>query len=204
VNLPVADPQAGRPSQKINDAVAAPPPPAPQEMTVPVPVKTPPPKVVKTVTKPAKPTTVNAPAETESAFASRIAKLKSVRDASREEADFEKSLSKVKGAAGSKVGMPGASGAKAGSDYQNFIISLLREDFKEPENTRSNEFAIVKIKITSKGKVELVKILESSGNTRFNDYAKRSVYDAEKKFPPPPNGSLEFDIPFKPQGKSAK
>ena len=202
VNLPTAEPQAGLPAQKSDEAVAVPPPAAPQAMTVPVPVKTPPPKVVKTVTKPTKPTNVKAPAETESAFASQMAKLESARDASRKEADFEKSLSKVKGAAGSKPGMPGAGGITAGSSYPDFIKSRLEDALKVTSSYSSkNPEVFVRLTITAEGKLSRMNMVRSSGDAIFEMAVRRAVDLASEKFVPPPNRAVfENGFVFKPKG----
>jgi colicin import membrane protein len=204
VNLPVAEPQAGSPSQKGNDAVAAPPPAAPQAMTVPVPVpvKTPPPKVVKTVAKPTKPTMVKESAEAEAALASRMAKLKSTTEARREESDFEKSLSKVKGASSSKAGMPGASGIAAGSSYADFIKSRLEDALKVTSSYSSkNPEVFVRLTITAEGKISRMKIERSSGDAIFEMAVRRAIDLASEKFVAPPNHTVfESGFVFKPKG----
>jgi len=205
VNLPTADPQAGTPSQKGREEVAAPPPAAPQPMTVPLPAKIPPPKIVKTINKPTKSTTTKESAETESAFASRMEKLKRTSEARREESDFEKSLSKVKGASSSKAGMPGGSGVAAGSSYPDFIKSRLEDALKVTSSYSSkNPEVLVRLTITAEGKLSGRKIERSSGDALFEMAVRRAIDLASEKFVAPPNHNVfESGFVFKPKGISS-
>ena len=200
VNLPTADPQAGSPSQKGSDAVAAPPPAAPQKMTVPVPV---PVKISpKITTKPGKPAAPQEPAETESAFAERMEKLKRSKEAQREEADFEKSLGKVKGASSSKAGMPGAGGVAPGSSYADFIKSRLEDALKVTSSySTKNPEVVVRLTITAEGKLSRIKIERSSGDAIFEMAVRRAIDLASEKFVAPPNRNVfENGFVFKPKG----
>lgn len=198
VNLPVADPQAGSSAQKADEAVPMPPPTAPQKMTVPVPAKTPP----KIITKPGKTPPPRESAETESAFAERMAKLESSREARSEEAALEKLRSKVKGAAGSKAGMPGASGVAAGSSYADYIKSRLEDALKVTSSysTTSPE-VVVRLTITAEGKLFRMKIERSSGDAIFEMAVRRAIDMASEKFTAPPNRTVfEKGFIFKPKG----
>ncbi|MFZ4854927.1 MAG: TonB family protein [Desulfuromonadaceae bacterium] len=198
VNFPVADPQAGSPAQKAEDAVSIPPPAAPQTMTMPVPAKTPP----QIITKPGKPTAPQESTETESAFTERMEKLKRNSEARREEADFEKSLGKVKGASSSKAGMPGASGIAAGSRYADFIKSRLEDALKVTSSysTKNPEVA-VRLTITAEGKLYRMKIERSSGDAIFEMAVRRAIDLASEKFVAPPNRTVyENGFIFKPKG----
>ena len=198
VNLPVADPAAGNPAQKADNAVAEPPPAAPQQMNVPTPVKTTP----KTVTKPGKPIAPQAAAETESAFAERMEKLKRVSEARREEADFEKTLGKVKGTSSSKAGMPGASGVAAGSSYADYIKSRLEDALKVTSSYSSKSPEVfVRLTITPEGKLSRMKIERSSGDAIFEMAVRRAIDLASEKFVAPPNRTVfENGFVFKPKG----
>lgn len=202
VNLPVSAPQAGNPQQKGSDQEAPPPPQKLPESTMTVPpapkpgAKKPPDKMAKSAEKKVDPN--------EYALAESISKIVEISEAKRQAAAIERARKKVETSGSGRSGMPGANGTEAGSDYLSHILLLLSEVFREPPHTDSNVFAMIKIKITGKGKVGLVKVLKSSGNTAFDSFAVRSVYEAEKKFPPPPTGSFEFNFKFRPQGISAK
>jgi colicin import membrane protein len=190
VNLPVANPQSGNPAQKADEAVAVPPTAAPQKMTVPVPAKTSP-KIVKTVAIPVKKAPAKVTAETESAFDERMAKLESGRDSRREEAVLEKLRSKVKGAAASKPGMPGASGLAAGSSYADFIKSRLEDALKVTSSYSSkNPEVFVRLTISADGKLSRMKIERSSGDVVFEMAVRRAIDLASEKFVAPPNHSV--------------
>ncbi|HIJ86509.1 MAG TPA: TonB family protein [Desulfuromonadales bacterium] len=198
VNLPTADPQAGTPAQKTENSDPAPPPLVPQAMTLPVPVKMSP----KITVKPSKPAVPQEAAETESAFADRMEKLKRNREARREEADFEKSLGKVKGASSSKAGMPGASGVSAGSSYADFIKSRLEDALKVTSSYSSKSPEVfVRLTITAEGKLARMKIERSSGDAIFEMAVRRAVDLASEKFVAPPNRTVfENGFVFKPKG----
>lgn len=197
VNLPTADPQAGSPAQKADDAVAPPSPVAPQTMSIPVPAKMSP----KSIAKPIMSTAAKGSAETETAFADRMEKLESARDARREEAVLEKLRSKVKNAGGSKVGMPGASGVAAGSSYADFIKSRLEDALRVTSSysTKSPE-VVVRLTITAEGKLSGMKIERSSGDAIFEMAVRRAIDLASEKFVAPPNRSVfENGFVFKPK-----
>ncbi len=201
VNLPVADPQSGSSAQKSNDTVAVPPPAAPQAMTAPMPAKTSP----KIITKPAKPTAAKESAETESAFTERMEKLESGREARRAEAVLDKLRSKQKGAGSTKVGMPGASGSEAGSNYGDFIKSRLEDALKVTSSysTKSPE-VVVRLTITAEGKLSRMKIERSSGDAIFEMAVRRAIDLASEKFVAPPNRTVfENGFIFKPRGISS-
>jgi colicin import membrane protein len=194
VNLPTADPRAGSSTQKASVTEAVPPPVEPQKMTAPVAPKTPP----HTVTKPGKSPATKEPAEPESAFADRMEKLKR----SREEADFEKSLGKVKGASSSKAGMPGATGVAAGSSYADFIKSRLEDALKMTSSySTKNPEVVVRLTITAEGKLSRMKIERSSGDAIFEMAVRRAIDLASTTFVAPPNRTVfENGFVFKPKG----
>ena len=85
VNLPVANPRAGSPTQKGNDAEAPPPPPAPEPpLSMPSPSQTSPKGRAAKAGKAEKRETPS-----DAAFAERMAKLESAAEAHQEEATLE-------------------------------------------------------------------------------------------------------------------
>ena len=142
MNLPVADPRAGSPTQTGNEDKIAPPPPASPVMTSPAaPTKVMPGK---------KPST--APVAESAAFQERMAKLEGKVDAQRQAAAFEALRKKV--AARGKVGMPRGTGTEAGSDYTAYLHSRLKDAFRETISFQSkNPFVMVRLTIDGDGRI---------------------------------------------------
>lgn len=200
VNLPVAAPQQGASSQsKTAPAPVPPPQTAPKSsMTLPQPaIKKP---VTSKVSKPAE--TGKTAVEADD-FEKRMNRLQNVAESRQQEENIERMRNKVTSATG-KPGAETGVGNQAGSDYLSYITSRLSEVFNEPPNTAKQVFTEVKIRINGAGKLELLEITKSSGNQAFDNYAKRSVYEAEKNFTPPPKGKFEFTFRFRPQGITHK
>jgi colicin import membrane protein len=200
VNLPAADPHSGRSAQKPGEAEAVPPPAPAPPMTVPPPSRAAP----KTGTKFAKPTAPQETAETESAFAERMAKLERSTEARREEAVLDKLRSKVKAGGNTKVGMPGAGGAEAGSRYADFIKSRLEDALKVTSYSTTNKPEVaVRLTIAEDGSLLRMKIERSSGDAAFELAVRRAIDLASKKFTAPPNRAVfENGFLFKPKGIS--
>jgi len=199
VNLPVAAPRQGSSSQKM----AAPPivpPPQPASISR---MALPPPATKKTDTKPAPAATGKTAADADD-FDKRMSKLQKVAESRQQEDNIERMRRKFTYDASEKTGASAGVGTQAGSDYLSYITSRLSDVFSEPPNTAKQVFAEVKIRINAAGKLELMELTKSSGNPAFDNYAKRSVYEAEKDFPPPPKGKFEFTFRFRPQGITTK
>lgn len=200
VNLPVANPRSGRSAQKAADDGGAPPlAPAPP-MTVPSPSKAAP----KTTLKSVKPAAPQESAETESAFNERMAKLERNTEARHEEAVLEKLRSKVQTGGNSKAGMPGGSGAEAGSRYADFIKSRLEDALKVTSSytTKKPEVA-VRLTIAADGRLLRMRIERSSGDATFELAVRRAIDLASEKFTAPPNRTVfENGFIFKPKGIS--
>ncbi len=192
VNLPVANPRAGSPTDTGNETKTAPPAPAPapQAMTTPaVPSKTAPGK---------KPTTAST-AES-AAFQERMARLEGRVDAQRQSAAFEELRKKV--AARGKVGMPKGSGTEAGSDYTAYLHSRLKDAFRDTISYQTKApFVMVRITIDGDGRIIRTRIEKSTGDKAFELSVMRAITLAEQAIVPPPSRTVyEGAFVFKPQG----
>lgn len=198
VNLPVAAPRAGSPTQKGND-VEKPPSPRAAENAMALPA----PKKVETKAKTAK----VKEAELESkAFAERMAKLESKAEAQRGEAALERSLARIKSQGSGRSGMPAGSGTDAGSDYTAYIKSRLEDALENNTNSSTkNPVMEVRLFIDTNGKLTRRKTERSSGDRSFEISVLAAIDKASSKFPPPPNHKMyEGVFIIKPQGINLK
>ncbi|SJZ35514.1 Cell division and transport-associated protein TolA [Trichlorobacter thiogenes] len=190
VNLPVANPRAGSPTETGNEKMPAPPAPTPPTMAVPkAPTKKAPGK---------KPTTT--PTTESAAFQERMAKLEGKVDAQRQTATFEELRKKV--AARGKVGMPKGTGTEAGSDYTAYLHSRLKDAFRDTISYQTkNPFVMVRITIDGDGRIIRTRIEKSTGDKAFELSVARAITLAEQAIVPPPSRTVyEGAFVFKPQG----
>lgn len=200
VNLPVASPRAGSPTQKGDDTEQAAPPSIREgsSMALPAPPK---PDGAGKVAKPAaKKDAAGAESET---FAEKMAKLESKVEAQQQEEALARMRNRVKSGSG-RTGMPAAGGKEAGSDYTAYIQSRLKDAFRETISYSSkNPEMVVRLFIDSDGKLSRRKAERSSGDRAFEISVLRAIDLASEKFTPPPNHKLfEGVFVFKPQGIS--
>jgi colicin import membrane protein len=193
VNLPVAAPQAGSPTQQGADSETAPPPKTPDSsMNLPHPPdKTSKPKVAP-------------PKKEDSSFADNLAKLKKKAEDREQEAALDRLRNKVSSPGSGRAGMPAGKGNEAGSDYTAYIQSRLKDAFRETisYSSKSPEI-VVRIFIDADGKLSRKKIERSSPDRAFEISVIRAVELASEKFTPPPNRKIfEGVFVFKPQGIS--
>lgn len=196
VNLPVADPRSGNFAQ-IPGGAATVPAPAPQlPMAMPTPRST----ASKIAAKPSP----QDAAETESAFAERMARIERNSDARHEESVLEKLRSRMKAGSSQKAGVPGATGAEAGSRYADYVKSRLEEALKITSSyTTKNPEVAVRLTIAADGRLLTMKIEQSSGDAAFELAVRRAIDLASTKFTAPPNHSVfENGFVFKPKGIS--
>lgn len=199
VNLPVAAPQAGNPTQKGNDTEQAPPPRTREaSMALPTPPK---PEKAGKVAKPA--TKANAADSGAETFAEKMAKLESKAEAQQQEEALARLRNRVKAGSG-RAGMPAGNGKDAGSDYTAYIQSRLKDAFRETISYSSkNPEMVVRIFIDSDGKLSRRKAERSSGDRTFEISVLRAIDLASEKFTPPPTHKVfEGVFVFKPQGIS--
>jgi len=189
VNLPVADPRAGSPTQSGNEDVPAPQTPSPPAMAAPA--ATPKKSVGKTVV-PAR--------ESDAAFQERLAKLEGKVDAQRQAAAFEALRKKV--AARGKVGMPRGTGSEAGSDYTAYLHSRLKDAFRDVIKYQTkNPFVMIRLTIDGDGRIIRSRIERSSGDKIFELSVSQALTLAEQSIVPPPSRTVyEGAFVFKPQG----
>ncbi len=202
MNLPVADPQAGTPSAGENPAAPSPPaPPKTREMLLPVkpPAKIPP---RQTAAKPPK-----QPETTQSAreFEERMARLEREAGA-KHTAEAIEALRK-RGTGKGAVGMPGATGKEAGSDYASYIRSRLEDSFRQVDTFKPvpGKEAVVRLIIDRNGRIASLRYERRSNDQMFDIAVDRAIARAEKEFRPPPGGGqFEQVYSFKPQGVGKK
>ena len=202
VTLPVASPQAGTPSpaaEKPQKAPSAPAPAAPRPpsaaMALPAPkpaAKLPPPKKGKTEKAP-------APVEDSREFSERLEKIERQAEEKRQ---AEVLARLKKGSGGKAVGMPGAKGTQAGSDYSAYIQSRLKDAFRDViASQTSAPQALVRITIGPDGRISNYRVEKKSGDPIFDEAVSRAVALAGRYFKPPPGGvPFERVFRFKPEG----
>jgi len=196
VNLPTSNPQAGGSVQKPDEAEPAP--------VQPMAAASPSSAAPKGGTKFVKPMAPQETAETEAAFAERMAKLERNSENRHEEAVLEKLRSKVKSGGSAKAGAPGADGGEAGSRYGDFIKSRLEDALKVTSysTTKKPEVA-VRLTISADGRLLRMKMERSSGDAAFELAVRRAIDLASEKFTKPPNHAVyENGFLFKPKGIS--
>lgn len=200
VNLPVADPRAGSPTQKGNEAETAPPPPVNPVSAMSLPEKLKP--SAKTAAKPDPHAARNAAESSEAALAERVAKMEKNLEARREDAVMERLRSKLKSSGSGRSGMPAASGTQQGSDYTAYIQSRLKDAFRDTISySTKNPEMIVRLFIDSGGKLTRRISERSSGDPAFELSVLRAIDLASEKFTPPPDKKIfEGVFIFKPQG----
>lgn len=189
VNLPVANPRSGSPTQQGNEVVPAPSTPAPEAMSAPAPLRKAVPNAKST-----------ASSESSAAFQERIAKLEGKVDAQRQAAAFEALRKKV--ADKGRAGMPRGTGAQAGSDYTSYLHSRLKDAFRETISYQSkNPFVLVRLTIDGDGRIIRRRTEKSSGDRVFELSVSRAIAMAEQTIVPPPNHAVyEGLFVFRPQG----
>jgi colicin import membrane protein len=199
VNLPVAHPQAGTPGTSASLSAQPATPPQPREMVLPAKPAAPPPARQQT----APPKTTEAP-ESAREFEERLARLENEAGARHQAAALE--TLKKRGSGKGTVGMPGAVGNEAGSDYASYIRSRLEDEFKTTIAFQTkNPELLVKLTISQNGRIIRQQIMKSSKDKMFEDSVLRSILKAERNFRPPPSGNqFEIDVRFSPQGIGKK
>jgi colicin import membrane protein len=192
VNLPVANPRSGSPSQKGHDAEA---PSTPQSSENPM-------------NLPGKQRLSAKAAEkqdaSDSAFAKKMAKLENRVESQQQEAALERLRTKLTTSGSGRSGTPGGSGSQIGSDYTAYIQSRLKDAFgKTISFTSKKPEMVVRLTISTDGRISRTTIERSSGDRAFELAVTHAIDIAGEKFPPPPSHkAFEGVFVFRPQGIS--
>jgi colicin import membrane protein len=208
VNLPVANPQAGRPDARPQPpkpapkVAEAPPPPKQEAVRLPEPAKAPPPKpapsVPKTAPKPppsTKPTPAPKPSAREEAAAQeRIEQMRArqeMEDLKKRMADIAARDSRAAApVADVPLGMPTGRGSEAGVDEKTWLQAFFKQNWRlsEYQVTRRDLQAVARVVYSPEGEL-LDYSLTSSGDAIFDDSVKRALLK-EKKLPFAPGRRL--------------
>jgi colicin import membrane protein len=199
VNLPVANPRAGSPTQKGN-AAEAPPPPAPESPLSMPPLPQPNTKG-RAVTAGKAEKTEKRDTPSDEAFAERMAKLENKAASQQEEAALEQLRKRLRTTGRGKAGMPAGSGSEAGSDYTAYIQSRLKDALNQTNDYESNNPTVyVHLSIGTDGKVIRQKLEQSTGDKRFELAVQRAIEKAGDTFVPPPSHKVfEGKFRFRPK-----
>lgn len=200
--LPVASPQSGTPAPAAGSAPSPPPPPAAAkpEMALPAPkakTKTAQPKPAPE--KPSQAKTEKPKAEESREFDERMAKL----ERQAEEKQLAGALERLKNrGSGGRVGMPGAKGTEAGSDYASYVQSRLKDAFREVMAAQSKSPQVIAtITIGPDGRIAEYRVEKASGDPIFDDAVARAVTLAGRSLKPPPGGGqFKRVFRFRPEG----
>lgn len=218
LNLPVKDPQAGRPDaarqpQKTPDkppeppAAAAPPEKAPEKAPEPVklPPKTPEPpkpevKPVPSKEAPPKPTPAKEPAPTDS-VAQRIEDLRRKQEIEEKKAALEALRSKDTRGRGTDapVGMPDGKGTEVGIEQQLWLKEFLKQAWalSKYQISRRDLEALVVLEFDPSGRLINYRFTKKSGDDRFDDSVRKAVLKLnEITLPIPPGKRVEQEAKF--------
>ncbi|NVN88982.1 MAG: cell envelope integrity protein TolA [Desulfuromonadales bacterium] len=185
VNLPVASPRAGSPTQKGDDLEAPSPPALEKSMTLPVPQKP------ETRQKPQplkKPTEKGKSVAESDAFAEKMAKLQGKTEAQQQQATLERLRRKVAATGSGRSGMPGAGGTEAGSRYEDYLKSRLEDALKKTSMlTTANPVVDVHLTIGANGQITRQEFERSTGDHAFERAVQRAIELVGETLKPPPN-----------------
>jgi colicin import membrane protein len=212
VNLPVANPQAGRPdarpqppkpAPKVAEAPPPPPPPPKEAVRLPEPAKPTPPKpapppVAKAEPKPIAPAKpVPEPKVTPKDEANLQERLRQLQ-ARQEREDLRKRMDEIATrdpraaapASDAPLGMPTGRGSEAGVDEKTWLQAFFKQNWRlsEYQVTRRDLQAVARVVYSPEGEL-LDYSLTPSGDAIFDDSVKRAILK-EKKLPFAPGRRL--------------
>lgn len=208
VSLPVPSPQAGRPDAGPKPAAsppkAEPVKPAPVKIAKPEPVK---PSAVVKKAEAVKKTTEAQPKPKSGKTQDEESLAKSLREM-QDRAALERRLAEMRqktagqGAAGAApVGMPDGKGTEAGSSYDLWLQTRLKEQWSYSPylgGGRTDLEALFLLRFDAKGTFIDYRIQRSSGNRQFDESIVRALLKLfkEQGLPSPPKRATEFEVAF--------
>jgi colicin import membrane protein len=131
-------------------------------------------------------------------FNERLAKIARQTEDKRQSEVLD-SLKKKRG----RVGMPGAQGTEAGSDYASYVQSRFKDAFiKEVATSQvKSPMVVATITIGPDGRITEYRVESGSGDPLFDDAVARAVTIAGSSLHPPPGGGqFRRKFRFRPEG----
>jgi outer membrane biosynthesis protein TonB len=216
VNLPVMNPQAGRPDARPEPAKAPAKPAAPEPVKAPPPVPPKPAAKAETVkmakpevakpaaVQPKKPEAVPKPAPKEATYDKTLSAIEDLRR--KQEIDRLKQDLAQLGAKDSRqaaavpdapAGMLDGKGTEVGIAYDAWLHEFLKQAWtlSRYQVSRRDLKATVKLAFDAQGNLLDYKFIEKSGEERFDDSVRKAILQL-KKLPNPPGSRMEKDIVF--------
>jgi len=215
VNLPVKNPQAGRPDAQPEpkkspakpaapEPVKMPPPAPPKTQSKPESVKLAKPEPVKPAVQPKKPVAAAKPASKEPTYDKTLsaiedmARKKEIEDLKRQLAQLGTKDSRQTAAVpDAPVGSLTGKGTEAGPAWDEWIRTFLKANWSlsKYQVSRLDLEAKVRIVYDAQGNLLDYKILKPSGDATFDDSVKKAIL-FEKRLPKKPEERLELEVVF--------
>jgi len=216
VNLPVKDPQAGRPdvrpmeSKKPEPPQPAPPPaqpkpvpPAPKVEAKPAPKPTPKPAPklavpVKPKAKPAEQKAVAPAAQSDPLKAiEEMRRRQEMEELKQKLARLSQSDTRSPATSQAPVGMPTGKGTEAGVSYDAWIHDYLKAawSLSKYQVGRLDLEARVRLQFDARGNLRNYEFTKESGDSRFDDSVRRAILQL-KELPNEPGRPLDLNVTF--------
>lgn len=216
VNLPVMNPQAGRPDARPEPARAPAKPAAPEPIKAPSSPATPRPEAkpkavkvaksepVKPAVQPKKPEAAPKPAPKEPTYDKTLSAIEDLRRKQEIEALKQqlaqlgaKDSRQAAAVPGAPAGMQDGKGTEAGTSYDAWLHEYLKQAWtlSRYQVSRRDLQATVKLAFDAQGHLLDYKFIKKSGEERFDDSVRKAILQL-KKLPNPPGGRMEKEIVF--------
>jgi TonB family protein len=215
VNLPVMNPQAGRPDARPEPAkapakpaapepVKTPPPAPPKTKAKPEAVKVAKPEAVKPAIQPKKPVATPKPAPKEPSYDKTTSDIedmrrkKAIEDLKQQFAQLSaKDSRQGAGLPGAPAGMMDGKGTEAGTAYDVWLHEYLKKAWtlSKYQVSRRDLKATVKLTFDAQGNLLDYNFIKKSGEERFDDSVRKAILQL-KKLPNPPGSRMEKEIVF--------
>jgi outer membrane biosynthesis protein TonB len=210
VNLPVMNPQAGRPDAQPESAKSPAKPAAPEPVKVlpkpevkPEAVKVKKPEPAKPPIQPKKPVAAPKPSPKEPTYDKTLSAIEDLRRRQEIEA-LKQQLAQLGSKDTRKAAVPGApagmvdgKGTEAGSSYDAWLHEYLKQAWTLSRYQVSSRDlrATVKLTFDAQGNLLDYKFIEKSREQRFDESVRKAILQL-KKLPNPPGSRMEKDIVF--------